>query len=132
MMHVSVPITALYAGILTILLLVLAGRVVAVRRSAGVGLGDGGNELLLRRIRIHANAVEYVPSALLLMLVLELSGASAGVLHALGATLVVARVMHAQGLETSTGASVGRMVGVTLTWLVLIAGAIDAILIGVR
>ena len=54
------PITALYAGLLGLLILVLAFRVVAVRRATEIGLGDGGNALLLSRIRIHGNAAEYV------------------------------------------------------------------------
>ena len=68
------PITALYAGLLGILMLILAFRVVAVRRTTSIGLGDGGHALLLSRIRIHGNAAEYVPLALILMLILELNG----------------------------------------------------------
>ncbi len=117
------PITALWAGLLGILMLVLAARVVSTRESEKVIFGDGGNVLMLQRIRVHANFTEYVPMGLLLMLVLELNGASALLLHGLGGTLFAARVLHAFGLSTSTGRSVGRFTGTVLTWLMLLAGS---------
>ena len=118
------PITALYAGLLGLLMLILAFRVVAVRRATAIGLGDGGNALLLSRIRIHGNAAEYVPLALLLMLVFEINGGSAAWLHALGIALVVGRLAHAQGLEQSNGVSPGRLVGNVLTWSVILIAAL--------
>ena len=99
----------------------------AVRRSAAVSLGEGGNELLIRRIRVHGNAIENIPIGLLLMLVLELNGSSPGVLHGLGASLTIGRLAHAQGLSGSPGTSVGRFVGTTITWLAIAAGAVLAI-----
>lgn len=121
-------ITALYAGILALLVVVLASRVVAVRRSASVSLGDGGSELLIRRIRVHGNATENIPIGLLVMLVLELNGASAGLLHGLGISLAVGRVAHAQGLSGSPGTSVGRLVGTVATWGAIAVGAVAAIM----
>jgi uncharacterized membrane protein YecN with MAPEG domain len=118
------PITAFYAGLLGVLMLILAFRVVAVRRSTSIGLGDGGNALLLTRIRIHGNAAEYVPLALLLMLMLEINGASSGFLHFLGVALLIGRIAHAQGLTTTNGVSPGRLVGNVLTWSVILIAAL--------
>ena len=125
-------ITALYAGVLAILIVVLGGRVVAVRRSVEVGLGDGGSDLLVRRIRIHGNATENIPIGLLIMLVLELNGSSPTLLHGLGASLAVGRLAHAQGLSGSAGQSVGRALGVVLTWGAIAVGAVMAIVSYVR
>lgn len=122
------PITALYAGILGLLMLILAFRVVAVRRATAIGLGDGGNALLFSRIRIHGNAAEYVPLALLLMLLFEINGGSPVWLHALGIALVVGRLAHAQGLEQSSGVSPGRLVGNVLTWCVILIAALRDVL----
>ncbi|HEY2386963.1 MAG TPA: MAPEG family protein [Candidatus Binatia bacterium] len=122
------PITAFYAGLLGVLMLVLAFRVVAVRRATTIGLGDGGNALLLTRIRIHGNAAEYVPLALLLMLMLEINGASSGFLHFLGLALLIGRVAHAQGLTTSNGVSPGRLVGNVLTWAVILIAAVKNVI----
>ena len=104
------PITALYTGLLALLILALAVRVVLVRREASIGLGHGDNEDLQRRIRIHGNATEYIPIALLLILVLELNGSSSALLHTLGASLTVGRLAHAQGITSSSGNSPGRLI----------------------
>jgi len=120
-------ITALYAGVLAILIVVLASRVVRVRQTTSIGLGDGSNEVLLRRIRIHGNAVENIPIGLLVMLTLEINGASAILLHGLGLSLTLGRLAHAQGLSGSPGASAGRVAGTTLSWLSIVVGAVAAI-----
>jgi len=114
------PITALWAAILGVLSLVLAALVVRARGSEKVIFGDGANVVMQQRIRVHANFVEYVPLALLLLLVLELNSASALLLNVLGGSLVAGRLLHAFGLSTSTGTSPGRFVGTVLTWLVIL------------
>ncbi len=123
----ALPITAIYAAILALLVLVLAFRVVRLRRSRHVGLGDGGNEDLRRAVRCHANLVEHAPFALILMAACELNGAPAWLLHGLGVPLVAGRLLHAQGLSRSSGRSLGRWWGTALTWLVLLAGALAAV-----
>jgi uncharacterized membrane protein YecN with MAPEG domain len=116
------PVTLLWAAILGLLSLALAARVVQGRVTENVIFGDGSSVVMQQRIRVHANFVEYVPLALLLLLVLELNGMwSAAVLHTLGGSLVFARLLHAFGLSTSTGTTPGRFVGTVLTWLVILA-----------
>ncbi len=118
-----VPITALYAALSAALILALAVRVVLLRRATRTGIGDGGHDPLALAIRAHGNAVEYIPVILVLMLLLELNGVSGAVLHALGATLLVARVLHGWGLSRSGRRSFGRFYGTAATWLVLLAAA---------
>jgi uncharacterized membrane protein YecN with MAPEG domain len=123
----NVPLTALWAGLLGILSLVLATRVIGVRRTAAIAFGDGTNLELQQRIRVHGNFVEYVPIALVLMLVLELNGASPAVLNGLGGALLLGRALHAFGLSSSTGATFGRFVGTVLTLLVIAIASLLAI-----
>src|SRR3954454_21653020 len=54
----------------------LGARVSKYRGQFKVGVGDGGHEPLLRRMRAQANFVESAPFFLLLVLALELSGAN--------------------------------------------------------
>ena len=54
-------ITALHAGLLALLVLVLSFRTILYRRAHKVEIGDGGDKELLRRSRVHANFAEYVP-----------------------------------------------------------------------
>jgi len=114
------PITAIYAALCGLLLLGLAWRVVDVRRRERIGIGDGQNRVLERRIRIHANAVEYVPMALILLALTEAAGTPAWSVHLAGATLLCARLLHAVGMTRSAGHSVGRFYGVLLTWLTIL------------
>ena len=120
-----VPISALYAGLLALLLVLLALRVVRLRWKFRVGLGDGGERAMTRAIRVHGNATEHVPIALLLLLVAELNRAGPTLLHVCGAVLVVARLLHAVGLGKSAGASWQRAAGTvgTLGVIVVLAAA---------
>jgi uncharacterized membrane protein YecN with MAPEG domain len=113
-------ITLLYAGLLVIWFLVLSVRVVKAR-GHGANLGDGGDPVLLRRIRGHGNFAEYVPLTLLLMAMLEFGGMRDWVLHALGVTLVAGRLLHGVSLSFTEHWKFGRFYGTLLTFIVLLA-----------
>jgi len=117
-------ITSLYAAVLALLLIVLAMRVVAARRSFRVGLGTGGHAQLESRVRAHGNAIEYVPMLLLLLLLLEACGLRAMWLHVLGIGIVVSRLLHAHGLARSHATSFGRFAGAGLSFLLMVVMAI--------
>lgn len=117
-------ITAIYAGLLAILLLVLSLRVVRLRLRLKVGLGTGQQPALEQAVRAQANFTEYVPLIVLLLAFYEQGGGAAWTVHAAGASLLVARVLHAMGLARTSGRSPGRFIGMIVTWLVLVALAI--------
>ncbi len=115
-------VTPLYAGLLAFLFLVLSARVIAVR--GRVSLGDGGDPVVLRRMRAHANFAEYVPLILLMMGFLELNHASPLMLHGIGAALVIARLLHGIALSFTQKWAFGRFFGTAMTLGLLgIAGA---------
>ncbi len=91
-------ITAFYAAILGLVHFGLTGWVVAGRGQYKAIHGDGGNDGLSKRIRAHANFVEYVPLILLLMAFLESSGGNRTALRVMLIALVVARVLHPFGM----------------------------------
>jgi uncharacterized membrane protein YecN with MAPEG domain len=105
-------------------------RVVQMRGGSKISLGDGGQAPMLRRIRGHANFAEYVPLALVLMAVLELSHLSPLLLHALGVTLLAARLLHGIALSFSEQFFLGRFWGTLLTFVVVLAGAVLCVLQG--
>ena len=123
-------ITALYAGLNGLILLVLAVRVARMRGKVKVGVGTGGNADLERTTRVHGNAAENIPIILILMGLAEANGASIYWIHSLGIALTLGRLFHAWGLSQSPGESFGRIAGMSLTWLALAAGSIRAILAG--
>jgi uncharacterized membrane protein YecN with MAPEG domain len=120
----AIVVTPLYAGVLALWLMLLSLRVIDRRRSARVRLGDGGNPALQRAIRGQANFCEYVPLALLLLALLEMSRFSIYVLHALGMALVIARVLHGYALSFSRDFQFGRYWGALVTFVVIIAEAL--------
>ena len=117
-------ITGIYIALSVLLVLVLAARVSIGRYRARVGLGTGGDEDLLRRVRVHANALENLPLALLLLLVLDLAELQPLWLHVFGIALILGRVLHAIGLSRSSGTSFGRATGTGLTWIVMLVMAL--------
>ena len=119
----ALQITALYAGSLALWFLVLSYRVIGFRRS-GVSLGDGGDPVLQRVIRGHANFAEYVPLALVMLAVLELNGTSVLLLHALGLALLAGRLLHGYALSFTQKFGFGRFWGTALTFTVLIVEAV--------
>ena len=79
--------------------------------------------ILQRKVRAFGNFVEYVPLALLLLLMLELNGAPVWLLWFLGIVLTLARIAHAWGVIETYGPSPLRAAGFFLTWLVYLLGA---------
>jgi uncharacterized protein len=118
-----VPITALYAALLCPLLVFLSFRVIGYRRDQKVEIGDGNDRQLMRRMRVHANFVEYTPYALILMGLAESLAAPGLLVHALGLTLLGGRHLHAYALSQTPHLLQMRVLGMVLTLTVLMAGA---------
>ena len=118
-------VTPFYAAVLALWFLLLTFRVAQERGRTRVLLGDGGDPALQRAIRGHANFAEYVPLALILLAILELSRFSLYVIHALGVTLLVARLLHGCAFAFTGEFRFGRFWGALLTVVVL---AIETVL----
>ena len=116
-------ITLLFAALHAVLVVILAARVAMLRYNAKIALGDGGDKVMTRRVRAHGNLIENAPLALLLLGLLELSGLDARWLWAFGGTLLLGRLLHAYGLSRRSGTSPGRLLGMALTWAVLLGEA---------
>jgi len=108
-------ITAFYASLLAFLFLLLSARVIAQRREARVEIGHGESPELLRRSRVHANFAEYVPLALILLVLAESLKAPSAFLHALGLALVVGRYVHAYALSQTPHVLRLRVLGMWMT-----------------
>ena len=118
---ISIQITAFYAALLTLFYIALAGNVIRKRFKHQVGLGDRGNITVLKAIRVHGNFGEYIPLALLLLAMFEISGGSETSLHVYGGILIVSRILHALGLSKSHKTSPARALGTLMLYGVLIA-----------
>ena len=121
-MSITVPVvSAGYAALLGLLAVVLTIRVILNRVKHKVNTGDGGNKDLGQAIRAHGNFAEQAPLALLLLMVLEATGAAPTMVHVLGVALVVSRVLNAWGLSRTLGLSMGRQAGAGIGILVYVA-----------
>ena len=120
-------ITGLYAGILGLMAIVLAFVAGRMRGQTKVSIGDGGNPELLLAMRRHANFIEFVPLTLILIAIIEMNGAPALAIHALGAGCVAFRISHAVGIKADTIQGAGRTIGAGGSTLVLLIAAVWAI-----
>ncbi len=111
----TVSVTPVYAIALALLFMWLSARVIIARRSSKVGLGDGDDENLIRRVRAQANCAEYAPYGIVLILLAELQGIGPIWLHIAGLLLLAGRVLHGVGLTFPYGRFMTRVPGMALT-----------------
>ena len=97
LMH-ALQAAALWSGLLILMLLVLSGMEVSGRRRHMVSFGDGGHPDLLAASRAFGNCVEYATPGMAAMALLALVSGQAWMVHAVGATLLAGRILHALGL----------------------------------
>jgi len=121
------PVTLTFAGALALVNLWLAYRTVRIRLAGKVLIGDGDNPLLRCRMRAQANFVEYTPFILILIALIELSGAPKGWLWGIGIVYVLARVSHAFGMDVQRMPNPMRAAGAMITWAILLGLGLWAI-----
>ena len=115
MTELQLPITALYAGLLTLMSVFVANRVLWARLR-----GDKVPEWKEpTNLRIQANFSENVPLALVMLLALEVGGLPNIWIHWFGGGLFPARVLHAWGMSRDPGATYGRLIGAQGTFLLM-------------
>ena len=128
MTEFPVPITGLYAALQAFVAVALVAPIGRLRTKYEVSIHAGGHPDLDVAIRRHANWAEHVPFALLLIALLELNGGGTGLLHGLGAGLLVARILHPIGLKAETMRAPLRGIGALGTLLITVTAAIALLL----
>ena len=123
---IILPISLTIAAGAALLNLWLALRVGRVRTREKVFIGDGGNDLLTRRMRAHSNFVENTAFVLILLALVELGFGSSMWLWVVGALYLVGRILHALGMD---GMMWARMVGTIVTMLTQLGLALTALAI---
>lgn len=126
-MQSAIHAAGLWIALNILLLLVLSGLTSANRRRHKVSIGDGGNAQVSAASRAFGNAAEYMPMALIALVLLAVAGYSTWLIHMIGAAFWVGRVLHAIGMiKTREGEPprIERMVGMLLTYLPLLVCAV--------
>ena len=109
--------TAIYAAVNALIMVILGMLVVRARFKTQTAIGDGGDPALLGPLRAHGNNAEYVPMAIVLLILLAALRANVMVVHLVGGTLTLGRLLHAFGLTRNVGPSMLRLLGMVFTWL---------------
>ena len=125
-MAAPVSWTLLFAAACALLQCALTALVVVQRVRSKIDFLDGGDPTLMRRIRAHGNFTETVPMALLLMLLLELSGVASAWLLIFGTGLMLGRLLHAAGM-LGWGGHRARLLGMALTLAALSLGGLGCL-----
>ena len=120
--------TLTLAAAAAIINLWLATRVMRLRLKEGILYGDNGNEVLLRRMRAHANFIENAPIVLILIAAIEITGKGGKWLAIVGAVFMLARLLHAFGMDRPRPNAL-RAGGVLVTMLTLLGLAAVAVTI---
>jgi uncharacterized membrane protein YecN with MAPEG domain len=116
-------IVPIYAAIFAVMLVGLSLFVAKTRGDVRVGIGDGGNIVLQRRIRVQGNFTEYVPMALILFTFVEVQGWPHWLVHGLCLVLLAARAVHAYGIAQEPEDIRLRATGIATTAILLVAAA---------
>ena len=115
----DMQVAGVYVAANILLLVYLAFRVVQRRFRDKISIGDGGDKDLALAIRVHGNASEYVPAAMIGLIVLVMLHAGSLLIHICGGAFTAGRLLHAFGFSRSVLPS--RQLGVVLTWLSMLA-----------
>ncbi|WP_067738896.1 MAPEG family protein [Novosphingobium naphthalenivorans] len=106
----------------------LAFRAGKLRYNAKILHGDGGNPLLMQRMRAQANFVENTPFVLFLVAAIEMTGKGGTWLAIVGSVYLLARISHAFGMDRDDTNPL-RAVGFLVTTLTLLGLSTIAVMI---
>jgi uncharacterized membrane protein YecN with MAPEG domain len=104
-------VTPVYALVVAVIYLALWFRITAYRSAKAISIGDGGDQMLLQRIRQHGNCFEWSTFILILMILAEGMNAPSIYLHVSGVLLIIGRIAHPFGLKIDNAAHPLRYVG---------------------
>lgn len=122
------PTTLSMAAAAAVINIWLSMRIGKVRMGAKIIHGDGGNDLLMRRMRAQSNFIENTPLALILIAAIEVAGKGGVWLAPVAGIFILGRVAHGLGMDNAESNPL-RTLGAVATMLVLLGLAIVAVLI---
>lgn len=127
-MQITLPITLTIAAAAVLINIWLGTRVSQLRLRHKVSVGEGGNPQIAGRMRAHANFIEYTPFFLILLALVELSKGSETWLWGVAILYILGRLAHPFGMDRKAPNKL-RMIGILITWGVLLGLAIYALAI---
>jgi len=107
----------------------LGWRCGQIRSDAKISVGDGGNDLLMRRMRAQSNFVEQAPITLLLFGLVEATGRGGWWIAPLGAAFIIGRICHGFGMDGNfkAGRPIGMLTGMLAQLVLIVVGVMAAL-----
>ena len=131
MPSVEVPIvSAVTAGVLIIIQMLLLLLVSFVRRRDKQSLGDGGNADVLRAARRHGNLAENAAIFVVALALFELIGGGRHMTEIYAGIFIVGRLAHAVGLSMKNTSNILRVLGTVVTVGVCVVLGVRLVMIG--
>ena len=119
-------ISVFYTALFALLIIWLSLNVIKLRHSKQISLGDGDDIDLRAAMAAQANALEFIPIALLLLYPLEYNGAKLVIIHIAGILMLIGRIIHARAMLSNNIKN--RVLGMQITIWVIIGLAIANII----
>ncbi len=124
----ALTITSWAAAFLTVFYIVISMRVGLARNKNRISLGDGNVKEMTILIRAHGNFAEYVPLALVLLMLCELKAANYQAIMIAAILLCIGRVIHYFGLtKGQLPFRIAGMLGTMASLLILAISLICAL-----
>ncbi len=91
-------VSSLYVILGALLLLKLSFNVARLRNLYRISFGDGGFYELQVAMQLYGNAIESIPVAVILLIMMEMNGAEIWMIHIDGIMLIIGHLLHIYGL----------------------------------
>ncbi len=92
-------ISSIYVILGALLLIKLAINVTTLRSQYRIPYGDGGFYELQIAIQVYGNAVEYIPIAIILLIMMEMNGSQIWMIHIDGIMLITGHLLYIYGMH---------------------------------
>ena len=125
-------VTAYYTSVFVLLYALLSFNVIRLRREHKVSLGDGGQLALQRAIRAHGNFLEYMLPTVILLYFFETGIGANYWFHGVALLFLVGRGIHVVAILSDKSRMPLRVIGMALTFTVLISLSVRILLSAVQ
>ena len=123
------PTTLCFAAAAALVNFWLGMRCGKVRAAEKVSFGDGGNEMLIRRMRAQANFIEQTPLTVILVGLVEMSGRGGQWLAPAAAIFILGRIAHGIGMDGNfkAGRPIGMLTAMLLQLVLIVVGVLTVL-----
>lgn len=123
------PTTLCFAAAAVLVNIWLGIRCGKIRAAEKIGVGDGGNDLMIRRMRAQSNFIEQTPLTAVLIGLVEMAGKGGQWLAPAAAVFIIGRIAHGIGMDGSfkAGRPIGMLTAMLLQLALIVVGVLTVL-----